>query len=96
MTLETQEPITIIEPILGLGEDYEPEIYALPIYYRSNAPERLRVICDRPETVVFRAEADCPAGFTRIQWGSPNDFIAPGTPVSLADADLNILRTWPA
>ena len=25
MTLETQEPITTIEPILGLGEDYEPE-----------------------------------------------------------------------
>ena len=25
MTLETQEPITTIEPILGLGENYEPE-----------------------------------------------------------------------
>ena len=26
MTTETLEPITTIEPILGLGEDYEPEM----------------------------------------------------------------------
>ena len=92
---ELQEPITTIEPILGLGEDYEPEIYALPIYYRSLAPAPLMTLCDQPQTVVFRAEADCPKGFTRIQWGTPDEFAAPGVPVSLADASLNILRTWP-
>ena len=95
MTLETQEPITTIEPILGLGEDYEPEIYALPIYSQYVVPINLRELCDRPLTVVFRTECDCPPGYKSIEWNTPKNLSRPGCPVVLADADLNIIKTWP-
>ena len=53
MTTETQEPVTTIEPILGLGEGYEPTM----VYGGQGAVNRLGHIPRGYATVCESAEA---------------------------------------
>ena len=36
--MKLQEPITTDEPLCGLGEDYEPDVYFFPKWVESEAP----------------------------------------------------------
>ena len=104
MTLETQEPITTIEPILGLGEDYEPETVWVGIVTGALASQM-----PQPTFRVYPSEADCRIGtpkefpqfplvrvitdtIERVRGRVPRFGT---TTIALVDADLNIIRTWP-
>ena len=105
MTLETQEPITTIEPILGLGADYEPEIVWWCLIYPGEPGYATQALATGV-TSVFPSEQDA------TLYDNTNPPRSHVTQTTLADAMRecrncnihtmhlkdgggNILKTWP-
>lgn len=96
IAVPTREPksIDLEAPLLGLGEDYEPEVYAMPFYAAPN-PFRAELAVK-----IFKAEKDVPPhpNLLGCHWVTIEDIKRiPGkeTRADLCDAKLNILKTWP-
>ena len=97
--MKLQEPITTDVPLCGLGDDYEPDVYFFPRWAASEAPEAIVKMVTTGVIMCFRASADCP--------GDPYITLALTIPevraragfldhaISLMDAELNVIRTWP-
>lgn len=98
---EVREPksVDLEAPLLGLGEDYEQEIYAFPKYDRSQAPMEFVRLVEGGTIAGFLCAADCPPTPNSVRFMSVDEIKAHrgrlDRQVAVMDAELNILKTWP-